>query len=268
MTISNPVALAIFFQVLTETVFSVLLGVDPEENSKQTPPLRSRRKGLFGTSVAAFGVVEEQARGTPHCHTLVWAGLSPSVLQSFACAEKLMTKVTEIIDRMISAQLDSKIIAKFLLDNFERKTPKISTLQKICDPILEPETFASDAHSVAALTNMHSHSFTCHKGKYGKEMCRMSRPVAFCEKTNSVQLLPKRDDSTGKVVYEVLEKPSPPHIDCLPGRDFSRVPVARRDSSLHYLEVKRPELNVRLEDNSINDYRLKEVSLLIYKCTF
>ena len=60
--------------------------------------------------------------------------------------------------------------------------------------------------------------------------------------------------------YDVLEQPIPPHIDSLPGRDLSRTPVARRDSSLHYIELKRPKIEVRDIEGNFDEKRLEEVS--------
>jgi len=62
----NPVACANVFALLIDNVFNVLLGIPPATNNhheyKKTKPVCSRKKGMFGTTTAAFGCVEVQAR--------------------------------------------------------------------------------------------------------------------------------------------------------------------------------------------------------------
>ena len=117
--VSNPVAMAEFFRILTEAIFTILIGTQPEELTKQTVPLCGRKPGLYEQTIASFEVVEEQARGTPHCHALVWGGLSPSLIQNVAGSEYLMKTIAGIIDRMVSGELQPKTLAKFLLDQFQ-----------------------------------------------------------------------------------------------------------------------------------------------------
>ncbi|KAI9557143.1 hypothetical protein GHT06_016950 [Daphnia sinensis] len=81
---SSPVAMAEFFRLLTNSIFIILVGLKPEGLARYTPELPSRKPGLFGLPLASFGVVEKQARETPHCHAIVWGGLPPSLLQSRA----------------------------------------------------------------------------------------------------------------------------------------------------------------------------------------
>ena len=55
--------------------------------------MRNRTRGIFGTPVAAFGVVEEQARLTLHGHWLLWGGISPRLLQAVAGDEDTLATV-------------------------------------------------------------------------------------------------------------------------------------------------------------------------------
>ena len=257
--VSNPVAMAEFFRILTEAVFTILIGSPPEELTKQTLPLGDRMPGLFGPPVASFGVVEEQARGTPHCHALVWGGLSPSLIQNVATVTSLMKKIAAIVDQMVSGELQPRTLANCLLNQFNDSRPISPALKKIHNPVSHPSEFKNDVQCAAQVTNLHSHTFTCHKGKQGKVSCRLSRPAPVSPNTHCVQILPSRDKTTGKVDYSVLDNPSPPLIDSLPGRNLSRLPVARRDCNLHYLELKRPKVEIRDDAGNFDDQMLKEV---------
>ncbi len=61
--------------------------------------------------MGAYGVVEEQARGTPHCHAAIWGGLSPQLVQIASAAEELIDAVAESYDYMVRARLEPKTTA-------------------------------------------------------------------------------------------------------------------------------------------------------------
>lgn len=61
-----------------------LFGLPLEHRSRATTLIRDRKRGIFGTPVAAFGVSEEQLRKTLHAHFLLWGGVSPRLLQLIA----------------------------------------------------------------------------------------------------------------------------------------------------------------------------------------
>ena len=67
---SGPGAVAAgeMFRLLVQSVFTNILGMPPCQEAKRTVPLPLRPHGVFGTITAAFGVTEEQARGSPHMH--------------------------------------------------------------------------------------------------------------------------------------------------------------------------------------------------------
>ena len=256
----NPVAMAECFKLLTNSIFTILFGVKPDGQSKYTPGLDDRPAGLFGVPIAAFGVVEEQARGTPHCHVIVWGGLPPCILQSASGVNDLLGTIAQLLDRMVTAELEITTMAKHLLDQF----PGAEINKKPCqmiphNPITHPTEFECDVQNAAAHCNIHGHSTTCHKSKQGETTCRLGRPAPEASETHVVQLLPFRDPDTKKVDYIVSKVPSPPSINSLPSRDFSRVPVATRDNNLHFWELKRRDHQLRTEDG-FNDTIIREAS--------
>ncbi|KAI9551024.1 hypothetical protein GHT06_005687 [Daphnia sinensis] len=261
---SNPVAMAEFFRLLTNSIFTILVGLKPEGLARYTPELPSRKPGLFGLPLASFGVVEEQARGTPHCHAIVWGGLPPSLLQSAAGAPRLLDVIASLLDRMVAAELEPKTIAHHLLSQFTgTRLVRVAAYIAHC-PVKEPREFAEDVQRAASFANLHSHSATCHKGTRGKICCRLGRPGPDAEKSHVVQLLPYRDPQTGKVLYDILYEPKPPCIDSLPCRNFARTPVAQRNTNLHFWELKR---RIRAVDDEslkqmLNPDLLEQVSAL------
>lgn len=257
--------MAELFRIYTDVFFTDLVGIKPDGSARQTPPIDNRKPGLFGTAVGAYGVVEEQARGTPHCHAAIWGGLSPQLVQAAPAEEELIEVIAESYDYMVRARLEPQTIAKHLLGQFSREKLVMPSVTIAHNPITDPIEFDSDVQNAAIVTNMHSHTFTCHKGVQGKESCRLSRPAPTAEKNHCVQLLCHRNTSTGKVEYAVSKKPLPPPIDSLPGRDISRTPVSKRDPNLHFWELKRPVQKVTNEsgDNIDNDL-LKKVIFIHY----
>ena len=248
------------YRIIQDAFLTHLVGLKPDGQSRHSPLLMDRPMGLFGSPVAYFCVVEEQARGTPHFHGIIWGGLPPTLLQAAAGIPELLSPIYKIIDQMVTAELKPKTLAKQLLGQIDRVPPGRPSLQQPHHPFTQPSEFSEDVESAGAVTNIHSHTFTCHKGKQGKISCRLSRPAPFAEATNSVQLLPSRDLSTKKVVYEVLDEPLPPHVDCLLSRNISRTPVSKRDSNLHHYEIKRPLIHLRTgNEETIDEERVQEV---------
>ncbi|KZR96895.1 Uncharacterized protein APZ42_008517, partial [Daphnia magna] len=93
----GPLAAAEIFRLLTETVFTTLLGTPTEHSSKKTVPLPSRSFGVFGVPIASFGCVEEQARGSLHLHVVYWGSLPCQLLQNSAIYPELLCTVTKAI---------------------------------------------------------------------------------------------------------------------------------------------------------------------------
>ena len=66
---NGVVAAAEVFSQIVETVFSDLIGMpSTSEAKKKTIPLPGRLHGAFRTTTAAFGVTENQDRGSLHIH--------------------------------------------------------------------------------------------------------------------------------------------------------------------------------------------------------
>lgn len=151
-----------------------------------------------------------------------------------------MDTIAGLIDRMVTAELDIQTMADHLLNQFPGgEVPSRPALQVAHNPVTEAEDFHADVQRAAAFCNIHNHSFTCHKGRQGKEACRLGRPAPAAERTNVVQLLTFRDPITNAVGYTVSNEFTPRSLDSLPGRNFKQLPVATRDTNLIYWSVQR-----------------------------
>ena len=251
--------MAEFFRILTNNVFNIFFGIKPDGQSKYTVPLEARKPGLLGKCTGAFGVIEEQARGTPHCHAIVWGSLTPSLLQAATPVPQLREAIIKLLDRMVTAELTIKTMAEHLLNQFpggERPTKPALNISH--NPVADPVAFSFDFQHAASVANIHSHSHTCHKGKQGKKGCRLCRPAPAADSTHVVQLLPTPDPEK-KTSYTVTTEFTDRHNNSLPGRDFSDVPVAARDSNLYCYELQRRDHKL-YHDGIIDDDEILEVT--------
>ena len=66
---------------------------------------KSQSKGLFGTLLAAYGVIEESRRRALHLHIVLWGGLPPRLLQKVAAYPYLWKEVTEVLGTMCKSQI-------------------------------------------------------------------------------------------------------------------------------------------------------------------
>jgi hypothetical protein len=147
-----------FFHNL-QYLFKDLVGIVPEHLSRTSQPsIEFRNKGIFGTPVAFYSVVESQARGSLHIHFLLWSSI-PSWLFSFVIGKgELESLVAQVIDSTVSAHVPDV----HLLNYYNRKTQSTSILE------------STDTYDLVTTLNTHRHSFTCRKGKNGLSHCRMA----------------------------------------------------------------------------------------------
>ena len=234
----GPLAAAEIFRLLTETVFTTLLGTPTEHSSKKTVPLPSRKSGVFGVPIASFGCVEEQARGSLHLHVVYWGSLPCHLLQNSAIYPELLCTVAKAIDEMFKAEVVLEAHVEQLIDKFNGVNPVKPSLLKAHHPIRNPEEFNQDVQKIVAMCNCHSHSHTCHAGKFGKTGCRMRRPQTIVNRTMCSQILPA-DDSNGHQSYKLLEVVHPPESDSQRSRNISRIPIPLRDKRLLMWELMR-----------------------------
>lgn len=85
-------------------------------------------------AIAALGVNEEQARGALHMHLLFFGGLPPRLLRIAARHPNLRNTASEIINKMVSAELDDQTHIQHLLDELSSTRRPRSALYAPHDP--------------------------------------------------------------------------------------------------------------------------------------
>ena len=237
---SGPVAAAEIFRLLVDRVFIDILGLTPVTATRQTSSLVNRTPGLLGTPLAAFGCVEEQARGSPHIHVVYWGGLPPNVLQAIGTTPLLVDRVIRKLDEVFNGTARplahlKDILRRRLEADFQRPA-----LYPAHHPLLEPDLFQEDVDRTAASVHHHKHNQTCHKPKIGKEMCRLGRPQPLLEASRAVQIIPSMTDD-GRNSFEVLDVIQP----LLRRTPATLLDILKPDPRLIIYELRRPILTLQ-----------------------
>ena len=109
---THPVACARMYGRMVDAIFEKLFGLSSAERTKKMhSPVEIRKKGLFGTPVAFYGITQAQARGALHLHTLLWGGLHGAALELSAHIPAL--------ERAIGDTMDSIVSGRFPVDVYE-----------------------------------------------------------------------------------------------------------------------------------------------------
>ncbi len=247
-------AATMYFKVST-AIFTHLFGTPPDgTGKKKSVPLPDRKKGVFGTPVAAFGCTEEQARGSLHMHSLFWGGLTPCVLQAAGGIPGLVHQLSEAINNVVLAHLKPLVHFRHLIrDHFHKDQPAHASLFKSHHPVIEKEQFIEDFQRTADLCNVHQHTSSCFKTKIGKRCCRFGRPVRLRATTGCEQIIACKEDlSKPDISFQVLDAIQPPAKVVSSYRNFSRVPVAVRDNRMIMYYLKRPQLVLPVVTSTTN----------------
>ena len=240
LLVSGPVAAAEIFRLLVDAVFIDILGLPPVTGTRQTPSLLDRQPGLLGTPLAAFGCVEEQARGSPHIHIVYWGGLPPELLQAIATTPVLVDLVARKLDGVFSGTAEPLAHLKSVLRRRLRAPFERPALYRAHHPLHQPELFQQDVDRTATSVHLHDHSRTCHKPPAGREVCRLGRPAPLLEATGAVQIVSHKTDE-GRTGYRILEDIQPAARRTPP----TLLDRLRPDPRLIIYELRRPRLHLQ-----------------------
>eukprot|EP01040_Poterioochromonas_malhamensis_P008076 gene8076-8732_t len=218
---SSPHFYALAFQKMVDSFFRCLVGLDIETNMKRTLPLEEREMGIFGKIAGHYSVIETQARGTLHIHTLIFGGsLNAKVLDRAAISERLRGDAARLIDSMVQAQVSAETARQDLIRRLYSQSPDRPNLKAFTEPeqirnylnhIGEPHSnFIHELRIITQLslcaTNNHSHSASCHVGKIGKSHCRYGFPQSLVSITRPVWLYSEYDESMERATNEQKEE--------------------------------------------------------------
>ena len=196
----NPVAAAKHFAALAHAMMEHLCKL-PCHNKRKKTCLGGR--GALGQMIAHFAALECQGRGSLHFHAVMWSGLTPELLQALATKDPdlsgLKAKAAEVLDSMATAKLDA--------ERHERRDADLKERLDGLNGNEGPATFVLEGDGVekfvqkhvANVTNFHTHSATCRKGKYGHKHCRLAKPSPICQglkgKTGPIELTANPNES-------------------------------------------------------------------------
>jgi hypothetical protein len=122
-----------------------------------------------------LAINETSGRGALHVHGLFWGGVPANVLRDSIVNEELQSAVSSVLDSVIVSRLPSLLNVQTEDDDSdaEEKEAFRGTLTMCPKPV---ESVAYEERLAFQLkeTNLHSHSFTCHKKPGGRYICRMA----------------------------------------------------------------------------------------------
>lgn len=118
-----------------------------------------------GKTVAYYGTIETQARGSLHAHIVLWTAITPSVLQSVAHQKEIAQHVSRVIDSIVSARLPDYISMQH--EQLNSNIP-LSAINAVT-PLYDKQLYLQRLHSIIKRVNLHSkHTSSCHESGLGQ----------------------------------------------------------------------------------------------------
>lgn len=259
---SNPVASAQIFQRIMDCVFSILIGIlilficfmkgMPIENGaiKKTTPMQEN-KGVFGAVAAIYAAIETSARLALHSHMAIWGSYPPHLLQKVAAFPELVETLSNALNSMFLAEIPVNAHLNGILNRKENKKSERFAFSSCPNIMNNNDDYNIRLHSLIDTVQIHSHKPTCHKGKYGKTGCRLSKPSGFIPQTSCVQLI---QPQTKDAKYEVQNEIDHPKIEETRQRNHQSHPLPNDDKRNIYWEIKRPIQTVESIKSFSNEY--------------
>ena len=230
----NPVATALMTKLVLEAIMEDLIGLRPAHMRLATVPLHDRPLGIFGRIIGYVFVTEEQARGSLHAHAVLFTDMSPITLAASVDDALQSTVVCERIDSIVRATLPFAHSDEVVMSSLPCAEPTPlhrDARNEAPTPLADRDGFDAFVLSVTRSTNVHGHSFTCHKGAQGQYRCRLHYPRApWRHPTRLVQLWCAKmaDGTMGKPVALVA----------IMGRDDDDVKAALADPMLAWRDSR------------------------------
>ena len=190
----NPIATTTEFYNMLNALFEAIVGMPPNaldqgrvKKSKHYLLRENGSKGIFGSLLAAYGVIEESRRRSFHLHIILWGGLPPRLLQKAAAYPYLWKEVTKVLETMYCSQISRSAHLKKKIEHLQRERDtnrerhQFIPLQTLEMSLQKPtpegkEEFQRAVDRTISRTNDHVHSFTCRKPPSGAHMCRAAMP--------------------------------------------------------------------------------------------
>lgn len=141
------------------------------------------------------------------------------------------------------AQLQPQIHIRHLLRDLHNESPAHAALFKCNNPITQKSLFIDDFQCTVDLSNVHQHGPSCFKKKTGKRCCRFGRPAPLRNQTGQEQIVSlKANNNKPDISFDVLKTILSPTVTTTTHREYSRIPVAARDSRMIMYYLRRPAI--------------------------
>jgi hypothetical protein len=248
---ANPVAAAESFNRKFDVIIEEFFGFKPAVKRSKAPGT-----GMLGRSFAHYSVVEAQGRGTLHVHLLFWGSFCPQLIQAAATSVLYRDIVSQALESMFKCELPRQTH----MERLELRARIAQMMEGSCLPpavsrspdAISCHSYEERAHAAALESNIHHHTFTCHKGKKGKRQCRMCMPAGRLDQTVFTFVQQAAQHPFYSVSSDIPEVDSA----CTPGRDLNHYPLPAIDHRLiswgarrRRLEPLTPHERARLEDD-------------------
>jgi hypothetical protein len=179
-------------------------------------------------------VFEVQGRGSLHLHALLWASLSPSLLERVAHVPDLVAEVQTVLNSMVLAEVS---LSGYIDCNQGSLNNEVYRGElEPCPPFTNSTKFKQRLESVITTVNIHHHRPTCHNSKSGIIGCRFCFPQSIVENgPRPIQLeIDNQHHVTGK--EETIDPPTIAN-DC-----DEYYPIQAKDCRTIVWELKRSTL--------------------------
>ena len=200
----HPASTSMMFDEVADTVLSVLCGTPPRRHTRKTYKLSDREKGIWGTGVACFAVVEETGRGAHHLHAAIWCGALPGLVSGSAIRQETFDHLRRILDKQFRSSVEDEVHVLHAVRRALHKVPlhrpefheRPNVLESVSRrggstvPQLSAE-FKRTAEHIAIVRQWHRHTATCEKLPQGACGCRMCMPAGHpVHTTRAVEVKP------------------------------------------------------------------------------
>ena len=183
--IKNPIASVLEYRMLIGSLISIMFGITPNfhgnhHHTNRTMFYGKRWKGVFGMTHVVIGVTETQKHGALHFHCIVMGSVPPDVLQKVSHIEELCKAMACALDKMFGTSVPKEVHMRYVIEHdmkcteewrlqLQAQVPSMFT--SLPSPWKDPVGFAKHVCHIVREKQIHTHSFTCHKGKTGEWGC-------------------------------------------------------------------------------------------------
>jgi hypothetical protein len=257
--IKNPVGAALVYRDLVHDVLTILIGRKPSgrggDNRRNLKTDVDRwdsesEPGIVGSADAFFGKTETTGRGSLHFHVVLWAGISPELLEVAADLPDVCKIIGEVLDSHYTAELPrhchvedlaTKCMRRYANDSetFSKFETAKRAMQLPPCPADSSAAFRAHIQKTICTCGIHEHCFTCKKPPNGWHGCRLCMPRGFCMCTKPVQL--GVDSVSGGVIAKRVGNQGAPVV--MKGDLF---PLKSPDNRTIVWEPKRRQLKALL----------------------